>query len=104
MKRASMVIAVIIMASACGLDAQDANPISTNLKQDWSNVSSLLSRMADKMPEEDYRFKPKPEVQDFGQRMAHVSLSRLLRQPRSDNARNFASGSTAVPSREGVVN
>ena len=72
MKRASMVIAVIIMASACGLHAQDANPISTSLKQDWSNISGLLSRMADRMPGEDYRFKPTPEMQDFGQRMAHV--------------------------------
>ena len=28
--------------------------------------------MADKMTEENYRFKPTPEMQDFGQRMAHV--------------------------------
>jgi DinB superfamily len=28
--------------------------------------------MADKMPDENYRFKPTPDLQDFGQRMAHV--------------------------------
>lgn len=72
MKRALVVIAVTMLASVCGLHAQDANPISTNLKHDWSNISGLFSRMADKMPAEDYRFKPTPEVQDFGQRMAHV--------------------------------
>jgi hypothetical protein len=57
---------------ACALRAQDANPISANMKQSWANVKRLLTRMADKMPEENYRFKPTPEMQDFGQRMAHV--------------------------------
>jgi hypothetical protein len=53
------------------VQAQD-NPISTNMKQSWNNVKNLLQRMAEKMPEEDYSFKPTPEMQSFGQRMAHV--------------------------------
>jgi hypothetical protein len=61
-----------MMATALAVQAQDANPISTNMKQSWTDVKGLLSRMAEKMPEENYRFKPTPEVQDFGQRMAHV--------------------------------
>ena len=65
-----MVLGGTILGSA--LWAQDANPISTNLKQSWANINGLLTKMADKMPEENYRFKPTAEVQDFGQRMAHV--------------------------------
>jgi hypothetical protein len=62
----------ILFASPCMLLAQDANPISTNLKADWGNIRDLLVKMADKMPDDGYRFKPTPELQDFGQRMAHV--------------------------------
>ena len=54
------------------LPAQEANPISANMKQSWNNVKGLLQRMAEKMPEEDYSFKPTPEMQSFGQRMGHV--------------------------------
>lgn len=67
----SMILTAMIVA-ALAVQAQDANPISANMKQSWADVKGLLSRMAEKMPEENYRFKPVPEVQDFGQRMAHV--------------------------------
>ena len=71
---AASVTAVLAALFAFGytLHAQDANPISTNLKGSWGNIRDLLTRMADKMPEENYRFKPTPELQDFGQRMSHV--------------------------------
>ncbi len=72
MSRTSTMMIAAVFACACSLQAQDANPISANLKQSWANVKGLLTRMAEKMPEENYRFKPTPDVQDFGQRMAHV--------------------------------
>jgi hypothetical protein len=53
------------------LRAQD-NPISANMKGSWNNVKGLLERMAEKMPEENYSFKPTPEMQSFGQRLGHV--------------------------------
>jgi len=70
--RRSCTTMAAVFAATCALHAQDANPISTNMKQSWNNVKGLLQRMAEKMPEENYRFKPAPEMQDFGQRMAHV--------------------------------
>jgi len=72
MRRVCMMAAIALLASACSLRAQDANPISTNLKGSWENIRDLLVKMADKMPDDAYRFKPTPEMQDFGQRMAHV--------------------------------
>jgi hypothetical protein len=72
MKRASTMIIAALLAGACAVHAQDTNPISTNLKQSWTNIRDLLTKMAERMPDENYRFKPTPEVQDFGQRMAHV--------------------------------
>ena len=72
MKRVSALLAILVLATACGVRAQDANPISANLKGSWANIRDLLVKMADKMPDDAYRFKPTPEMQDFGQRMAHV--------------------------------
>ena len=65
-------VCAALFSGGSTLHAQGANPMTNNLKQSWANVNNLLTRMADKMPEQDYRFKPVPEVQDFGQRMAHV--------------------------------
>jgi hypothetical protein len=65
-------IVTVLLAGACAVHAQDANPISANLKQSWTNIRDLLVKVADRMPDENYRFKPTPDVQDFGQRMAHV--------------------------------
>lgn len=72
MKWASTMIVTVLLTSTCALHAQDANPISLSLKREWANISNLLRLTADKMPDENYRFKPTPEMQDFGQRMAHV--------------------------------
>lgn len=72
MKRASTLMLTVLLAGAGALRAQDANPISANMKQSWANIRDLLTKMADKMPDADYRFKPTPDIQDFGQRMAHV--------------------------------
>ncbi len=72
MKRMIAVAAVILFCSAGVLRAQNANPMSTQFKGQWTNIRDLLVKMADRMPEENYRFKPTPEMEDFGQRMAHV--------------------------------
>lgn len=72
MKRVSMLLVVALLAGVCSLHAQDANPITTNLKASWVNVRDLIAKMGDKMSDENYRFKPTPDIQDFGQRMAHV--------------------------------
>jgi len=77
MKRVSMTIALFVLAAGFTLYAQDSNPVSTNLKASWVDIRELLTKMADKMPAEDYRFKPTPKVQDFGQRMAHIIGSNL---------------------------
>src|ERR1700729_4303861 len=72
MKRMMAVVAMLVLSGTGALYAQNANPISTHLKGQWVNIRDLLVKMADRMPEENYRFKPTPEMQDFGERMAHV--------------------------------
>lgn len=67
---------VAIMSLAVPLaPAQTANPLSTELKQMYTGVKNNLTKMAEKMPEEHYAFKPTPEIRTFGQLVAHVADS-----------------------------
>jgi hypothetical protein len=77
MKRISTMLIAAMLLSACAAHAQNPNPISMSLKNSWVNIRDLLTKMADKMPAEDYRFKPTPEVEDFGQRMDHIITSNM---------------------------
>jgi hypothetical protein len=63
---------IAVMLAGGPAYAQGANPMSEHYKAQWANIRDLHVRLADKMPEADYRFKPTPEMQDFGQRAAHV--------------------------------
>ena len=41
-------------------------------KGSWTDIRDLLVKMAEKMPEGNYRFKATPEPEHFWQRMAHT--------------------------------
>ena len=53
--------------------APPANPITVSEKGLYSFVSSAVIRAAEKMPEENYSFRPTPEVRSFGQLVGHVA-------------------------------
>ena len=48
-----------------------ANPITTSEKTLYSFVSGAVVRAAEKMPEDNYSFKPTPEIRSFGQLVGH---------------------------------
>lgn len=50
-----------------------ANPISASEKGFYTLVSGMVIAGAEKMPEEDYSFKPTPEVRSFGQLVGHIA-------------------------------
>ena len=50
-----------------------ANPITASEKGFYGVVSGEVIAAAEKMPEEDYSFKPTPEVRSFGQLVGHVA-------------------------------
>ena len=50
-----------------------ANPITASEKGVYSFVSNAVIGAAQKMPEENYSFKPTPEVRSFGQLVGHVA-------------------------------
>jgi uncharacterized damage-inducible protein DinB len=53
--------------------APPANPITASEKGLYSFVSNAVTGAAQKMPEENYSFKPTPEVRSFGQLVGHVA-------------------------------
>jgi uncharacterized damage-inducible protein DinB len=61
----------MLVAAASVALAQD--PLSADLKMSWGSVKNYVVRSAEKMPEENYSFKPVPEVRSFGQILGHVA-------------------------------
>jgi uncharacterized damage-inducible protein DinB len=50
-----------------------ANPITASEKGFYAFVGGAVVAAAEKMPEENYSFKPTPEVRTFGQIVGHVA-------------------------------
>jgi uncharacterized damage-inducible protein DinB len=60
-------------AAAPAQTAPPANPITTSERGFYGYVSSAVVGAAQKMPEENYSFKPTPDVRSFGQLVGHVA-------------------------------
>jgi len=75
MNRFSTTIFVLSLAGA--LQAQTASPLSVELKAAYTRVKTNFMKAADKMPEENYLFKPTPDMQSFGERVAHIAVSSI---------------------------
>lgn len=54
------------------------NPFSNFNKLAYGHVKNILLRSAEKVPEDDYKFKPTPEVRSFGQIIGHVADAQYL--------------------------
>jgi uncharacterized damage-inducible protein DinB len=49
------------------------DPLIASVQDGASYVRDMFTKAADRMSEEDYAFKPTPEVRSFGQLLAHVA-------------------------------
>ncbi len=67
------VILSAVLSGAFGIHAQPANPLSAELRVSYNYVKINLVKMAEKMLAENYDFRPTPEVENFGQRVAHIT-------------------------------
>ena len=67
-------ISTTLAALAIGaFAAQAQNPLSTELKGAYTRVKTNTIKAAEKMPDDQYVFKATADVQNFGQRIAHVA-------------------------------
>jgi uncharacterized damage-inducible protein DinB len=58
--------------------APPANPISASERGFYTLVSGYVIAAAQKMPEENYSFKPTPDVRSFGQLVGHVADAQYM--------------------------
>ncbi len=68
---------VLASAAASALFAQTANPLSTELKTAYTRVKTNFIKAAEKMPEDQYDFKPTPDTQTFKERITHIAVSSM---------------------------
>ena len=68
---------ICLLATAAVASAQD-NPLSTWNKLAYGRLKDILLRSAEKMPEENYGFKPTDAVRSFGQVVGHVADAQYL--------------------------
>ena len=65
---------VLAAASFAGLlCAQTAGSRYADLKKLYTPVKENLQKMAEQMPEENYSFRPTPDMRTFGELMVHVA-------------------------------
>jgi uncharacterized damage-inducible protein DinB len=80
-KRWCFFFAMVAIAPMCMLGQEKpqtpavppVNPITLSEKGLYSFVSNAVINAAQKMPEENYSFKPTPDVRSFGQLVGHVA-------------------------------
>jgi uncharacterized damage-inducible protein DinB len=76
-------VLVALMATCVAVPAQTAatalpHPITASEKGFYGVVSGEVIAAAEKMQEENYSFKPTPEVRSFGQLVGHVADAQYL--------------------------
>jgi uncharacterized damage-inducible protein DinB len=83
MRRLALLIALLILpALALAQDkpapAPTKDPLSTFTKGVYAPVTIIILHAAEKMPEENYSFKPTDSVRTFGQIVGHVADAQYL--------------------------
>ncbi len=73
MNRYSLILFAAVLGGSCAIQAQTNNPHSADLKKDYMGIQSNILKAAEKMPADDYSFKPTPEIRSFGQLIGHVA-------------------------------
>jgi uncharacterized damage-inducible protein DinB len=68
---------ICLLVPAAVALAQD-NPLSGFNKRAYGQVKTILLRSAEKMPEENYGYKPTDAIRSFGQVVGHVADAQYL--------------------------
>ncbi len=69
---------VVVFAAYAQAPAAAENPISASHSKMYTMLSGVLIAAAEKMPEENYSFRPTPDVRTFGQLVGHLADSQYF--------------------------
>jgi uncharacterized damage-inducible protein DinB len=73
-----LALAAILMAATSVLAQTPADPMVNGQKMLDARIKDYVIRSAEKMPEEDYSFKPSPDVRSFGQILGHIADAQYI--------------------------
>jgi hypothetical protein len=62
----------VLMTGSSAIYAQ-TNPLSSAVKQNYTNIKNTLLKGAEKMPDADYTYKPAPESRTYGAVVTHIA-------------------------------
>lgn len=71
-----MKLVFALLTGAVALAAQ--NPLSDELRHAYSEIKDNVLKSAEKMPEENYSFRPAPRVRTFGEILGHIAQEQYL--------------------------
>ena len=97
-----MKITTILFLATCALYAQD-NPLTSEARHAYTNVKDNLLKSAEKMPEENYSFKPAPRVRTFGQILGHVAEEQYIYCGHVRGEQKAADVEKTVTSKAGLI-
>lgn len=83
-----LIVVGCLLTTPCTF-GQSANPFISELKQFYTVRKGDLLKAVDRMPAENYDFKPTPEMRGFGQLVAHIADAQM----------GFCSGAKGQPKR-----
>lgn len=63
----------LIFAAGSSVMYAQSNPLSTAVKQNYTNIKNNLLKGAEKMPDGDYSYKPAPESRTYGEVVTHIA-------------------------------
>ena len=80
MKRATLLLslAIAVPLHAHAQAATGSNTSESDLRYQWTGVSTYLSRAAAAVPDSSYAYKPTSTVRSFGEVIAHVAGSQKM--------------------------
>lgn len=87
MTRTSLWVLAASLAGAGSLYGQAMSPVITDARQSYDTIKGYLTRAAAAMPEEDYSFKPTPDIRTFAALLGHIA----------DHQTRFCSASMGAP-------
>lgn len=73
----AIAVALSPALQAQSANPQNGNPMSTELKTAYNSVKNNLLKSAEKMPDENYGFKPTPDVRSFAEVFEHVIAAQM---------------------------
>jgi uncharacterized damage-inducible protein DinB len=97
MNRSSALVCMVGLACGWLVAAQTSPSMSAEVTQSYTAVKNKILRSAERMPEENYSFRPTAEVRTFAEVLDHVAESqmRICAAVSGDQTTGSAAGKTS---------